>query len=450
MATPEQSFEEAVSEYVERSKAQLEQEVMEHLPPWEPSPFERSGPPYESSLRLDPKMITKYAYSIGDANPLFTDPEYGKRTRYGCQLAPGPILALIRYPSGHGATRPQGYPVANFISGTAWEFYDVIRVGSKFRSSKVAKEFIERKGSQGTLLFLISEVFYWDYHGDLPAKCYGTQIMVPQESMGASRAMDVDRLGEHMMYERKASQYTPEQIQDTLQKIEGQERRGAETLYWEDVEVGEKLGPLVLPPWTLQDQEAYHFMGYCASCLTMEQDSDELAFESAYHRARRQPGEARTHPITRWPWTPGSEHEDAVLAIYRGQPGPFDFGVQRVQIPQQLLSNWMGDDGFIRRLYVAMRRPVFYGDITIYTGEVVKKYVEIQKGDNEPGGAPGEAEYHAVGIRIDGTNQVGESQAPGTATVYLPSRDSGHIKLPIPHPARPPFVNYDTYRRDWY
>ena len=382
MDIDEQSFEGAVTEYIERSKEEMGQEVMENLPPRQPAPFDQSGPPYEASLRLDPEVISNYALSIGDDNPLFTDPEYGKRTHYGSQIAPGPILALIRYPSAHGAIRPQGYPVANFISGTAWEFYDAIRVGSKFRTSKVAKEFIERKGNQGSLLILISEVFYWDYHGDLPAKCYGTQIMVPQETMGTSRAMNIERLGEHMMYDREASQYTPEQVQDIVRKIEMRKRRGAETRYWEDVEVGEKLGPLILPPWTLQDQEAYHFMGYCTSS-NLEQDVDELAFEPAYRRMRQNPGGARTHPMTRWPWTPGAEHEDAVLATYRGQPGPFDFGVQRVQIPQQLLTNWMGDDGFIRRIYVSMRRPVFYGDTTLYTGEVVKKYREVQKGDND-------------------------------------------------------------------
>ena len=133
--------------------------------------------------------------SIGDDNPLYTDPEYGRRSRYGSQLAPGPILALIRYPSAHGAKRPQGYPMANFISGTAWEFYDVIRAGAKFRSSKVTKELIERSGSQGKLVFLISECYYHDFHGDMPAKCYGTQIMVPQRNMESSRAVPRERLG---------------------------------------------------------------------------------------------------------------------------------------------------------------------------------------------------------------------------------------------------------------
>ena len=149
----------------------------------------------------------------------------------------------------------------------------------------------------------------------------------------------------------------------------------------------------------------------------------------------------RTHPVTRWPWTPGVEHEDALLAAYLGQPGPFDFGVQRVQTPQRLLTDWMGEAGFIRRMYIALRKPAYYGDTTYYNGEVVKKYKETQRGEDALGATQGEVDYHAVGIRIEDTNQVGEAQAPGSATVYLPSRTAGPVTLPVPHPARPPLVN---------
>ena len=235
--TTEQTFEEAIEEYISHTRAMIGEEVMENLPPDPPSPIDQSGPPYEATLRLDERTVRNYALSIGDDNPLYTDPEYGRRSRYGSQLAPGPILALIRYPSAHGAKRPQGYPMANFISGTAWEFYDVIRAGAKFRSSKVTKELIERSGSQGKLVFLISECYYHDFHGDMPAKCYGTQIMVPQRNMESSRAVPRERLGQHMMYERKASQYSPEQIEKYVGMIEGFRPRGAEPLYWEDVQM---------------------------------------------------------------------------------------------------------------------------------------------------------------------------------------------------------------------
>lgn len=449
MAT-EQTFEKAVQEFIDKSRELIDTESDEWLPPRQPSPYDQSGPPYEYSQRFDSSLISRYALAIGDDNPLFADPEYGKRTRYGSHLAPGPVLALVRYPSVHGATRPGGYPLANFISGAAWEFYDVIRAGSKFRSSQVTKEMFEKPGSRGNLVFMISNNRYWDYHEDLVGKCYGTQIYVPIETMGTGRVMAVERLGEHMMYERKAQQYSPEEIKKIIQDVEGKHRRGAETLYWEDVAVGDKVGPMVLPPWTLLDQVAWHGVNYAASVWGSHGD-DILAFEPYYHRLRE--GSllgSLTHPMTMWPWTPNTEHEDALLAAFRGQPGPFDFGVQRSQIPQQLITNWMGDDGFIRRLQMAFRKPVYYADTTIYTGEVVKKFKEVQQGESGPGAKPGKVEYNAVGIKYQGLNQVEEAQVIGTATVYLPSREGGEIQLPIPHPADPPFVPYETFYRDWY
>ena len=81
---------------------------------------------------------------------------------------------------------------------------------------------------------------------------------------------------------------------------------------------------------------------------------------------------------------------------------------------------------------------------------MVKKFKEIQEGDSLSGGHPGRNEYCAVGISISGTNQVGESHAPGTATVYLPSKTNGPVILPVPHVSRPPFVGYEEYRKDWY
>ena len=454
--TTQQSFEQAVAEFIELTKRQLGKEALEHLPPPPPSPFDQSGPPFETSHRFDERTIRNFVLSIGDDNPLFIDPEYGTNSGYGSQIAPGPILALVRYPSAHGVVRPLGYPMANFISGTAWEFYDVIRVGSKFRSSKVTKELLERDGSQGKLIFLISETFYWDFHGDLPAKSYGTQIMVPQRNMGSTRTVPLDRLGKQMMYKRKASDYSEHQINEYVDQIEKFRRRGSTPMYWEDVNIGDKIGPLVMPPWSLQDMIARHFMDYCADVLTPKSDklphlaADALAFEPLYRRAKAKGSAGRIHPVTRWPWAAGNEHEDALMAIYRGQPGPFDFGVQRVQIPQKLLTDWAGDHGFIRRLYIALRRPTFYGDVSIYSGEVVKKFKEMQEGDFLPGGHPGKIEYCAVGICLSGTNQVGESHAPGTATVYLPSKNSGPVILPVPHLSRPPFVGYEEYRKDWY
>ena len=456
-----QTFEESIQEFLEKSRDMLGVETAESLPPGSPSPYSQSGPPYECAIRLDADTIKKYVQTIGEDNPLYTDPEYAKNSKYGCITIPGPFLSMVRGITAHGAQsgeegkkRPEGYPVANFFSGTAWEFYDVIKIGSKFTSSMVTKELIEKPGSRGNLIFFISELLFWDAHGDLPAKCSGTLIMVPIETMGASRTMPIERLGEKLLYDRGVSGYGKEDIDNIQAGITAFERRGDQTLYWEDVEIGQKIGPMVIPPWTLQDYGAPRIVGECVHG-SAEAPGDEIAFEPKFRQLRQNRGgsgggQAVTHPATRWPWSPADEHEDALMAAYRAQPAPFDGGVQRVQIPNRLLSNWMGDEGFIRRQYTAIRKPVYYGDTTYYVGEVVKKFREIQEGAEEKGGVPGKREYSAVGIRIEGRNQVGEVSTPGTATVYLPSRESGPVVLPIPHRAKPPFVNYETYYKEWY
>ena len=106
----------------------------------------------------------------------------------------------------------------------------------------------------------------------------------------------------------------------------------------------------------------------------------------------------------------------------RGMPAPFDVGLFRACANSHLLSNWMGDDGFIRRFEMQLRKPSFYGDTTWYYAEVVNKYKE-KVGDHE---------YGAVDIKINGTNELGEVCAPGTATIYLPSVGKP-VKLPVPH-----------------
>ena len=55
MTTAEQSFEEAVAEFLEKSREQLDQEAVENLPPWEPAPYDQSGPPGGS---LVPRSLT--------------------------------------------------------------------------------------------------------------------------------------------------------------------------------------------------------------------------------------------------------------------------------------------------------------------------------------------------------------------------------------------------------
>ena len=66
MTTRQETFEELIVEFKERSKAILGQEVTESLPPGLPSPYRQFGPPYDSPLLLDSRNIRNYSLAIGD------------------------------------------------------------------------------------------------------------------------------------------------------------------------------------------------------------------------------------------------------------------------------------------------------------------------------------------------------------------------------------------------
>ena len=89
-------------------------------------------------------------------------------------------------------------------------------------------------------------------------------------------------------------------------------------------------------------------------------------------------------------------------------PGPFDNGVMRFAWVAPLITNWMGDDRFLKKLYVQVRTPNIYGDTTWYRAKVIEK---SQQGDKS-----------VVKLDITGVNQVQVTTTQGHAEVLLPIR----------------------------
>ena len=161
MTTTGETFEGLVDQFRQLSRAQIDEEVLGEgypldmlLYPGTTQPYDTSGPPYTSPFFLTEEVVKAYAASIGDNNPLYTDPEYAKQGPYGCLIAPGTAMLLARNAMWHGARRVGGWPIANFHSGTAWEFFDVVRVGTGFKASSTGKEIIEKAWSSRQSLLL--------------------------------------------------------------------------------------------------------------------------------------------------------------------------------------------------------------------------------------------------------------------------------------------------------
>jgi hypothetical protein len=106
------------------------------------------------------------------------------------------------------------------------------------------------------------------------------------------------------------------------------------------------------------------------------------------------------------PEPPVRVHWDNDFARRVGVPGAYDFGPERITWMSHMLTDWMGDDGFLRRLKIQIRRHNPVGDLVWCRGRVVGKRVEDGKG--------------IVACELWAENQNGELSVKGAAEVELP------------------------------
>jgi hypothetical protein len=84
-----------------------------------------------------------------------------------------------------------------------------------------------------------------------------------------------------------------------------------------------------------------------------------------------------------------------------------------------LCTDWMGDDAWLWKLDCQFRRFNYVGDTHWMRGRVMRK--KLIDGDQA-----------AVELELSGENQRGELTTPGHATILLPSRTYGPVRLPEP------------------
>jgi hypothetical protein len=108
------------------------------------------------------------------------------------------------------------------------------------------------------------------------------------------------------------------------------------------------------------------------------------------------------------PDCPERVHWEEEFAHEVGAPGAYDYGPERSSWLTHHLTNWMGDDGFLRNATCKIRRHNPAGDILFIKGKVKRKYVEDGR--------------HLVEIEQEARNQDDELSVLGTGIVELPNR----------------------------
>ncbi len=142
-----------------------------------------------------------------------------------------------------------------------------------------------------------------------------------------------------------------------------------EQLYYEDIVIGSEIPPLVKQPTTRQ--------------------------------------------LVMWAGTSGDYYEihyDKDFAQSRGLPGVIVHGQLACSFLGQLITDWIGEHGSLRKLTCSYKGMNFPGEPLTCKGKVSKKYIE----DGE----------HCVECNIWAENPEGEKTVLGRAIIIMPSRGS--------------------------
>jgi len=177
--------------------------------------------------------------------------------------------------------------------------------------------------------------------------------------------------------------YTEEELKYLYDTLRQEEIRGARIRYWEDVNIGDELNPTVYGPTSILDvfssggdMGAGTSSGPRVPPGPVEERTRPIVGSMGYHSHVIGPWEFVADAETGLLYTAGFTHYDDHTARASGSSRPFLFGVQGRDELVRLITNWMGDDGFIRRFKWMHVARTIIGDAWIGHGKVVDKRVD--------------------------------------------------------------------------
>ena len=335
--------------------------------------------------------IRHYAHGIGDDNPLWCDPDYAAKTAHGGIIAlPSFLFSTSRIVSGYVGGLPG---VHAMWSGADWTWHKNVKRNDEISTEAYLKDLVEHQTRfAGRAVQQIYHVDFFNQQGDKVAEadswCFRTERDHAREQ--GSKYKEVRA--------REPRRYTREEIGEACKLYANEEIRGANRRYWEDVKEGEELPTMFKGPMTVTG-----FIAYAQGWGGLYIRANKLAWKLIDSH----PGVGITNRFG-IPDVPERVHWEEDFALEVGAPGAYDYGPERTSWLTHHLTNWMGDDGFLRKASCKIRRHNPEGDMLFIKGKVTRKFVEDGR--------------HLVEITQEARNQDDELSVLGSGVVELPSR----------------------------
>lgn len=372
--------------------------------------------------------ITRFAHGIGDLNPLWLDEEYARKSRWGTIIAPptfhrttcfGNVFPRSNDPvvRERSASRGQGLPGLGALSaGDQMTFCSPVKLDDRLLGTRKVVGIVDSLGRQSGDLIATDTDPQRAFDGIAQERAAYDGRMIDsiqefktyRQPSGELLTRSIHHLirfectvapEEGRYRDLAVARYTQDELDGIDEMYEREFIRGSDTLFWEDVAIGGEIPTIVRGPYTITGIMA--FVAGTGSWFLLGDRVKHLFL-------RRYPGAGVRNLETNVLEVTESQHWEKYTSGRLGFPIGYDTGISRSMFFGTLLTNWIGDDGFLRQLNNFHYRPIFLYDTAYWHGRVVKK----NDADS------------SIELDLWAENQRGESLSKGEAIVELPRRQA--------------------------
>jgi acyl dehydratase len=351
--------------------------------------------------------IRHYAYGFGDDNPLFCEPEYAAKSRWGGIIAPPGFLEgagltpqLPDAPELRGRGKGALSGVHMFWAGDHTRYFNAVKEGDRIWVRRFYVDITEKESRFGGRSALsVRRRVYWNQDGDLIA-VWDADFVHTERDTAAKR--------DTLKAAREQHLYTDDELAVVDEHYALEAIRGSEARYVEDVTVGENLGTRYRGPLVVGDIIAW---------LMGNGRHEIFPYRLNWKNRQRMGGFYSRNEYGAWD-SAMRVHWDDGFAQSVGAPRAYDYGMLRNAWIMQLVTDWMGDDALLVSVDDRIQGFNTLGDLTKLTGHVVD--IDLT------------AEWPEVVVEVTCSNQRDEVTAKGSLRVRLPSKVGGLPTFPDP------------------
>ncbi|MET0389244.1 MAG: MaoC family dehydratase N-terminal domain-containing protein, partial [Polyangiales bacterium] len=251
--------------------------------------------------------IRHYAHGIGDDNPLWSDPGYAERTKYGTILAlPSFLFSTSRIVSGYCGGLSG---VHAMWAGADWTWYKHVQRGDTITTQAHLKDLIEHQTRfAGRSFQQIYHTDFFNQQGDKVAECDSWVFRTDRDEAR-------ERGTKYTETHNKIEPFTDAQLEEFYKVYEAEQIRGARPRLWEEVNEGEALPRMMKGPMTVTG-----FICYAQGWGGLYIRANKLAYQQ--HAKHAGLGIKNRFNI---PDCPERVHWDEAFAREVGVPGAYDY-----------------------------------------------------------------------------------------------------------------------------